>query len=188
MAAKAFIRMRGYNAERKDGFPFPSPSFDDIGRAKGMAKWLEVSEKYGTTVGLLTSNWFNERAYNEDKFARVYTAIEGLLSRRKGRSRAKMRSGELAKFVEEVVPEISKLTNSPSEDWATKVKDIRDQKISHADPTSTVVADGLGMVIMTNLLYVAGAAFLLREIGMENQHIEKYIEGCYQTLPLREQQ
>ena len=187
-AARAFIRMRGNNAERKEGFPFPSPSFNDIGGAKGIAKWLEISEKYGTTVGLLTSTWFNDGAYNEDKFSRVYTAIEGLVSRRKGRSRASMKYGQLAKFVEEMIPGFSKFINSPSEDWAEKVKEIRDQKISHADPTSTVVADGRGMVMMTNLLYVAGAAFLLREIGMENQHIEKYIEGCYQSLLISEQQ
>ena len=44
------------------------------------------------------------------------------------------------------------------------------------------------MVLITNLLYVAGAAFLLREIGMEDQRIEKYIEGCYQSLLLSKQQ
>ena len=83
-AAKAFVRMRGYNAETKEGFPYPAPTVNDIGGAKGIAKWLEVSEKYGTTVGLLTSNWFNERAYSEDKFARVYTAVEGLVREKYG--------------------------------------------------------------------------------------------------------
>ena len=99
-----------------------------------------------------------------------------------------MKSGELAKFLGEMTPGLYKLTNSPSEDWAEKAKEKRDQRISHSDPASTVVTDGRGMVLITNLLYVAGAAFLLREIGMEDQRIEKYIEGCYQSLLLSKQQ
>ena len=187
-STKVFVRMRGYNSEKREGFPYPFPSFNDIGGTQGIAKWLQVSEAYGPPVGLLTSNWFNERAYNEDKFARVYTAVEGLVSRRKERGKARMNVQELADFVGGMVPQFLTLANSAALAWAQKVKGIRDQRISHSDPASTAVADGRGMVMMTNLLYVAGAAFLLREIGMENQHIEKYIEGCYQSLLLSEQQ
>ena len=186
--AKVFVRMRGYNAEKKEGFPYPAPDFDDIGGAKGIAKWLEVSEKYGPTVGLLTSNWFNDKAYNEDRFARMYTAVEGLVSRKKARNRAKMKSTELAEFVEEAVPGFSALTNCPADDWAERVKEIRDQRISHSDPSSTLAPNGRAIIMMTNLLFVAGASFLLREIGMENQHIEKYVQVCYQSMLLSDQQ
>ena len=155
---------------------------------KGIAKWLEVSEKYGTAVGLLTSNWFNERAYNEDKFARVFTAVEGLLSRKKARNKASMNSVELAEFVEQMVPGFSDLTNYPADDWAERVKEIRNQRVSHSDPVSTVATDGRTIILMTNLLYVAGASFLPREIGIEEQQIEEYIHVCYQSLLLSDQQ
>ena len=65
--------------------------------------------------------------------------------------------------------------------------EVRDQKLSHSDPTSTLVIGGLTMRVMTNLLYVIGSSFLLREMGMEDPQISKYIEWTYQTLPLREQ-
>lgn len=71
---------------------------------------------------------------------------------------------------------------------AKRVKEIRDQKIIHLDPASTVVTGRREMIIITNLLYVAGASFLLREIGMENQHIEKYVGMCYQSMLLSEKQ
>ena len=42
------------------------------------------------------------------------------------------------------------------------------------------------MFVMTNILYAAGASFLLKEMGMGEEQIVKYIEGYYQSLPLRE--
>ena len=185
---KAFVRMRGYSVENEKGHGFPSPNFNGIGGADGLTKWVEVAETYRPIVGLLTSNWFNKGAYNEDKFARMYTAVEGLITRRAGRNKARVKSRELAQFMEQMVPGISNLTNTSVEDWAERVKDIRDQTISHSDPTSTVVTDGRDIIIMTNLLYVAGAAFLLREIGLEEQHIEEYVGKSKLTLWLSEQQ
>lgn len=186
--SKVFVRMRGYNADKKEGFPYPSPNFNDIGGAEGIVRWLEVTERYGAPVGLLTSIWFNNLAYNEDEFARVYTAVEGLVSRKKGRNRARMRSKDLAEFVGETVPGFSSLTNCPADDWAERVKEIRDQRISHSDPASTVATNGRAIVMMTNLLYVAGASFLLKEMGLDEKQIEKYIHGCYQSLLLSDQQ
>ena len=185
---KVFVRMRGYNVEKKEGFPYPDPNFYDIGGAEGIAKWLGVTERYGATVSLLTSNWFNDRAYNEDKLSRMYTAVEGLISRRKERKKAKMTDKELAEFVDEMVPGFSNLTSCSAEDWAKKVKEIRDQKIGHSDPSSTIVTNGRAMIMMTNVLYLAGASFLLREIGMEEQHIGKYVQTCGQSLPLSDRQ
>ena len=42
------------------------------------------------------------------------------------------------------------------------------------------------MHVMTNVLYMVGASFLLRGMGMGDEQIEKYIHGCRQTLLLRE--
>ena len=44
------------------------------------------------------------------------------------------------------------------------------------------------MHMMTNALYIAGASFLLREMGMGESQIGKYILGCRQSLLLREPQ
>ena len=185
---RAFVRMRGHSVEQEKRRGSPSPNFTRIGGAEGLAKWIEVAETYQPLVGLLTSNWFNKDAYHEDKFARMYTAVEGLITRRAGRNRARVKFRELAQFMEQMVPGISNFTKTSVEDWAERVKDIRDQKISHSDPTSTVVTDGRDIIMMTNLLYVAGAAFLLREIGLEEQHIEEYVSTSKLTLWLSEQQ
>ena len=106
-----------------------------------MAQWFELTEKYGAAITLLTSNWYNEKAYNEDKFSRMYTAVEGLLARKRNRTKAKITAAELAKFVEDSIPGFTSLTNRPSKKWAEEVKDTRDQTISHSDPSSTVVND-----------------------------------------------
>ena len=153
-----------------------------------MAQWLEVTEKYGLAVTLLTSNWYNQKAYSQDKFSRMYTAVEGLLTRKLNRTRAKMTASELAKFVEDSIPDFSSLTNRSSKKWAEEVKDTRDKEISHSDPTSTIVKDGRLMHVMTNVLYIAGASFLLREMGVEENQVKKYIYECSQTLLLSEQQ
>ena len=42
------------------------------------------------------------------------------------------------------------------------------------------------MHVMTNVLYIAGASFLLREIGMGDSQLEKYVDGCRQSLLLRD--
>ena len=184
--AKLYVRMRGYDAEMKEGYAYPALSLEDLGGIEGVARWIEVAEKYGAAVELLTSNWYNEKAYAEDALSRIYAAVEGLLSRKNNRNRANMNSAELAKFVEEAIPSFSSITNRTSEEWAERVKEIRDQKISHSDPISTVVTDGRTMHVMTNVLYIAGASFLLREMGMGENQIGKYIRECHQSLLLSE--
>ena len=109
-------------------------------------------------------------------------------ARKRNRTKAKITAAELAKFVEDSIPGFTSLTNRPSKKWAEEVKDTRDQTISHSDPSSTVVNDGLMMHVMTNVLYIAGASFLLREMGVDENQVKKYIDGCSQTLLLSEQQ
>ena len=182
-----YVRMRGYSVEGKEGYPYASLRLEDLGGMEGVAHWLGVTERYGAAVTLLTSNWYNENAYTEDKLSRMYAAVEGLISRRKKRKRSKMTSDELARFAEEAIPGFSSLINEPSKEWAMRVKKVRDQKLSHSDPTSTLVIGSRAMHVMTNLLYVVGSSFLLSEMGMEGPQISKYIEWTYQTLSLREQ-
>ena len=185
--ANVYVGMRGYGVGGKEGYPYAALELKDFGGMEGVARWFEVAEEYGAAVTLLTSNWYNENAYTEDNFSRMYTAVEGLLSRKKNRNRARMNSDELATFAEEAIPGFSNLTNRPSRKWACSVKEIRDQKISHSDPTSTLKVGGRSMQVMTNQLYAAGVSFLLREMGMDNTQIDKYIKGTYQTLLLSEQ-
>ena len=180
--------MKGYDAERSKSHPYPALDLKNLGGMGGVARWIEVRERFGAAVTLVTSIWYNEKAYNEDNFSRMYTAVEGLLTRKKNRKKAKMSPAELAKFVEAAIPGFSSITNRPPEEWAEKVKEIRDQKISHSDPISTVVTNGHTMHVMTNVLYIAGASFLLKEMGMGENQIEGYIEKCSQSLLLSEQQ
>ena len=79
---KIYVRMRGNDAEGKEGHPHPALDLEDLGGMEGVARWLEVTEKYKVVVALLTSNWYNDKAYNEDKCARMYTAVEGLFTRK----------------------------------------------------------------------------------------------------------
>ena len=187
LPAKVYVPMKGHDTERRKSRPYPALSLEDLGGMEGVARWFEVRDRYDEAVAFLTSNWYNEKAYNEDKLARMYAAVEGLLSRKQNRNRAKMTTCELAEFVEDAIPGFSSITNRRSGDWAESVKEIRNQKISHSDPASTVVTDGLTMHVMTNVLYAAGASFLLREMGMGENQIVKYIKGCSQSLLLSEQ-
>ena len=186
--AHVYVRMWGSDGEREKDRPYPALNLEDLGGVGGVARWLQVTETYGVAVELLTSNWYNEKAYNEDKLSRMYVAVEGLLSRKKCRKRAKMTITELANFVSEAIPEFPSVTGRNAREWAEEVKGIRDQAISHADPSRTVVTDGRRMHVMTNVLYTAGASFLLRETGMEEGQIDKYIQGCQRVLLLNERQ
>ena len=184
--AKVYARMRGNDAERKEGFPYPALGLKDLGGMGGVAQWIKVRERYGEAVGLLTSDWYNEKAYPEDKFSRMYVAVESLLSRKKKYKQAKMNLTELAEFVEKAIPGFESITTRPPEEWAQKVRKIRNQKISHSDPKPTVVTDGPTMHVMTNVLYIAGASFLLSEMGLKGDQVERYIKCCSQSLLLSE--
>ncbi len=186
--AKVYVRMMGYEAERKEGFPYPALGLKDLGGMGGVAQWIKVREGYGEAVGLLTSDWYNEKAYPEDKFSRMYVAVESLLSINKKRDKAKMVCTELAEFVKKAIPGFESITNRPPKEWAQKVRKIRNQKIGHSDPTPTVVTDGPQMHVMTNVLYIAGASFLLSEMCLKEDQVERYIRRCSQSLLLSEQQ
>ena len=180
--AKVYVPMKGHDAEKRKSRPYVALGLEDIGGMEGVARWIQVKERYGESVAHLTSNWYNEKAYNEDKLSRMYVAVEGLLSRKKGRKRAKMTATELAKFVEEAVPGFASITKRHPEEWAENVKEIRDQKVSHSDPISSVVTDGRKMHVMANVLYIAGASFLLREMDLGESQIIKYVEECSQSM------
>ena len=85
---RVFVRMRGHDVEVRGKYPFPAIGLKELGGVEGIARWLKVTERYGATIGLLTSNWFDGGTYSEDRFARTYTAVEGLVSRKKARNRA----------------------------------------------------------------------------------------------------
>ena len=186
--AQVYIRMWGNDDEKEVDRAYPALSLEDLGGMGGVARWLEVAERYGVNVALLTSNWYNAKAYNEDKLFRMYVAVEGLLTRNKNRERAHMSDGDLAEFVRNAIPGFSAITGRVPEEWATEVKAIRNRTISHSDPSRTVVTDGRKMHVMTNVLYTAGASFLLREMGMGEGQIEKYMQACQRVLLLNDRQ
>ena len=186
--ANVYVQMKGHGAEERKSNPYPALDLKDLGGMGGVARWIEVKERFGDSVALLASNWYNEKAYNEDSLSRMYAAVEGLLTRKNNRSRAKMNATQLAGFVAEAIPSFSSITSSLPEEWAKRVKEIRDQKIAHSDPISMVVADGRTMHVMTNILYVAGASFLLKEMGLAEEQVEHYIASCSKILLLSEQQ
>ena len=185
---RVFLRMKGYKVEKKKDYPFPSLDLDNIGRMTGIARWLETTEKYHPVTAWLTSNWYNDTAYSLDELSRAFTAVEGLDARKKNSTHANMNVNDLAKFVDQTIPNFRNIANSSPEDWATKVKNIRDKTITHLDPSDAPTTDGPTLLRMANMLYFAGALFLLREIGIEEPEIQTYIQGCYQSGLLRNQE
>ncbi len=184
---KLHIPLKGYDSKIERSQPLPALSFTDIGGIEGLARWFEVREKYGEAATRLTSNWYVKGGYSEDSFSRVYAAVEGLLARKRNRSRAKMKDSELAEFVDTAIPDCPTTIGGVAEEWANKVKTVRDQKVDHSDPSSTIKADGRSMHVMTNVMYVAGASFLLKEMGLGDEQIAQYIEGCSGSFLLKEQ-
>ena len=168
---RVFLRMKGYKSQKKKDDQFPALDFEDIGQMKGIARWLEITEKYHPATAVLTSHWYNDTAYSSDKLSRTYTAVEGLNARKKNRTQANMNAEDLAQFVDQAIPNFHNITNSSAEDWAAKTKAVRDKAITHLDPTGAPPADGATLFRMANILYVAGALFLLREIGIEESNI-----------------
>ncbi|MCY4527424.1 MAG: hypothetical protein OXD46_00110 [Chloroflexi bacterium] len=181
---KVYVRMWGNDVERKQGRPYAALSLNDLGGMEGVARWIEVRERYGAAAALLTSNWYNEKAYNEDKFSRMYTAVEGMVARKQQCDTAQMKVSKLAAFVEEAIPGFSSIVDQNPREWAKEAKGIRDKQVSHLDPINTVVLDGRKLRLMTNILYIAGASFLLREIGVSENQVEGYIEDCSKSVQL----
>ena len=179
---KAHMPMRRNTTERKEKSTPPTLNFEDIGGMNGVAKWLEITEEYGLAAKLLTSNWYNDEAYNEDKLSRMYTAVEGMLSRKKNRSRASMSTDELAEFVGDAISAFESITKQRAKEWAEKTKEIRDQRLSHADPSSKLTPDGRVMLMMTSVLYAAGTSFLFKEMGLGKDQIEKHIRGRRRSM------
>ena len=181
---KVHVRMWGSDVKKKEGRAFPALSLDALGGIGGIGQWIREWERYGTTVALLTSNWYNEKAYHEDSFSRMYTAVEGLWARKKNRSKANIEAVQLERFVEEAIPGFESIADRPLGEWVNEVRGIRNQRISHSDPFPTVSADGRTLIVMTNLLYIVGSSFLLREIGVGDNRIDEYIRECNRSLLL----
>ena len=184
---KVHVRTLGIDVEGKKRRPFPALRLEALGGMAAIARWLEKTEEYGMAATLVASWWYSLKAYNEDKFLRMYTAVEGLVARKKGNDIANMREAELAEFVEENMPGFSSITNVSAEDWAKNVRDLRNKNIGHLDPTSTLSTDGRTMHVMANILYTAGASFLLKEMGVGEDQIARYIRETSGSLLLREQ-
>ena len=185
LPAKVYFRMMGGDIEPKKKLSFPALYLQDLGGMRGVAQWLKIKEKYGAPIRMLASNWYNEKAYFEDRFSRMYTAIESLIARKANRRKSNMTVDSLAQFVDEYIPDFLTITSRQPKEWATEVKDIRDKQVGHSDPASVLIADGRMIHVMTNLLYVAGASFLLRKMGMGRGQIDKYIAGCRRHMLLR---
>ena len=64
---EVYAGMKGYDAGSKKGRPHPALDLKDLGGIEGVARWIEVRERYGTAVPLLTSIWYNGKSYNEDQ-------------------------------------------------------------------------------------------------------------------------
>ncbi len=186
--AKVHVGIRGNEPKSKEGLSCPPLNLKAIGGMGGVTRWFEESDRYGEAVAFLTSNWYNQMAYNEDRFSRMYTAVEGLIYRKKKCKQANMKSADLGEFVKKAIASFSTLTNTLPEEWANQVKRIRDQKISHSDPGSSVRTDGRTIHVMTNVLYVAGASFLLREMGIGENQVEEYVNRCSRSLLLSKPQ
>ena len=60
--------MKVYKVETERDNPYPSLDFEDIGRMKGMARWMDTTEKYHPSTPFLTSNWYNDTAYNSESY------------------------------------------------------------------------------------------------------------------------
>lgn len=182
--ATVFVGRRGPKTREEKVPPFPALTLKDIGGIQGVGRWLEMREKYEAAAARLTSEWYNDTSYHEDRFYRMFVAVEGLLAIKENRNRAQISKVDLARFVEEAIPEFQEFTGRSPKEWACETKKIRDETISHLDPTSAVSPDGIELYIMTNVLYVAGAAFLLRETGLDNSKIKQYVQGCKQIMTL----
>lgn len=185
--AKVYLRMRGHDVEKRKGPPYPALTLQGLGGMEGVARWITVREQYKPAVAFLTSNWYNDRSYNQDQFFRMYTAVESLWARENKRDKAMIGYLDLAGFVEKAIPDFSRVTGRSSKEWAIRAKEIRDRQVVHSDPASDVVTDGRTLYVMKDILYVAGASFLLREMGMIETQIKEYIDECGQSLLLNEQ-
>ncbi len=184
--AKLYVPTKGFGTETDKGYPRPALSYADIGGIEAVARWFKLKERYGEPAAILTSDWYGGTAYPEDSFSRMYTAVEGLLSRKKHRKSAKMNAIELSDFVEEAVSDSPYIGIGAIGEWAERVKAVRDQKIDHSDPSSTIEADWRSMHVMTNILYVAGVSFLLKEMGLDDEQVKEYIMWCSHSLLLKE--
>ena len=181
-SATVFVRRRGSKNGKEEPPAFPALTLRDIGGIQGLGRWLEVREKYKVATARLVSEWYTETSYQEDRFHRMFVAVEGLLAVKENRDRAQISKADLARFVEEAIPDFQEITGRVPEDWASETKKVRDETISHLDPTSVVSPDGINLHIMSNVLYVAGAAFLLRETGLDISKVKQYVQKCKQKV------
>ncbi len=141
-------------------------SYADMGRAKGIAKWLDLYLAYRPAINSLVSPHYMGIISPETRFLNLITAIESMAISKDAQF---ARTRDVKKRVGYIANQLSKsifkdLVNGHIEEWVSQVTKIRHNWVAHG--TNTVNIDYRVMTLFSDSLHYLGLIWLLRECGM----------------------
>ena len=146
------------------GYRFSDPSeclfsFEDIGRLGGLAKWLDVAQKYQLVIDRLLSPEYRPPLYVEHKFFDCFTAAEALVRIKKQSTKSLNMSKELKELGGLAGGSFDALVGDV-DCWVKRVVRSRVNDVFHRGTQRT---KALPLDVMSESLYFLTLLVLLRE-------------------------
>lgn len=166
--------------------PLPLFSYTDIGEIEGIAKWFDLYLTYGRAINSLTSSFYIDMLYAENRYANSIAAIESiavrndasLISNHSVRRRVKHVAHQLTGTI------FDDLVVGQIEAWSDKAVDIRNQWAAHGNDNDAI--DYQMVSAFGESVYYLGIIWLLTECGMPQSVFDTIQErGVFDSLRTR---
>ena len=137
-------------------------TFEHIGGLRGIASWLDVSERYGTVIRSLLSNWYLPGLYGDIRFLNAAIAAEALERIRTQNQNVNFRRA-LLNLAKRAGDTFQALVND-IESWSREVTQVRVNQVVHRGLGEDI--DPLRLRDLTESLEYLVVLCLLRECGV----------------------
>ena len=144
-------------------------TFDDIGGLAGVARWVEVADRFQIVIGTLMNSWYVPGLSVENRFSNAVIAAEAL---------ARIRVGQQdIKFDRELISLACRAGDSfkclvgDVEAWSKEIVKTRSNYVVHPGLRGSV--DAPGLYWLSESLYFLVILCLLRECGIAENTLTK---------------
>ena len=144
-------------------------NFEDVGGIDGVARWVDIAEKYETVMGSLVSHWYLPRLYSEHRFFNACTAAEAM--RRIQLQKQTFNFGNELKLLALQAGKPFEALVGDTDAWRKKVIQARVNYVVHPGLQKVRAADGL--YPLSESLYFLVVMCLLRECGVPEETVDR---------------
>ena len=144
-------------------------NFEDVGGIDGVARWVDIAEKYDTVIGSLVSHWYLPRLYSQNRFTNACIAAEAM-RRIQLQKQSLNFHRELRVLIGQAGKPFATLVGDV-DSWSNRVVRTRNNYVVHAGLNKVEAVNDL--YLLSESLYCLVVICLLRECGVQEETVER---------------